>query len=334
MEKDLVNILTPAYNSENYISRLLDSILRQTYSKIEMFVIDDGSTDSTKEIVHEYIYKFLEKGYKLHYIYQQNSGQSYAINKGLKLLNGEFLVWPDSDDWYATTNAIKELVTALKNTDDSVGIVRCKYAHIDEITMKPIRYTKIIQKDNPGNVFNDVIYNRHHFSIEPGGYMIKLKFIDKFIPGREIYAEKDAGQNTQILYPYLFYSDCLSIDKVLFNYLIRKTSHSRNFYQGYNNKILRLDATERTYIKALQSIRQDNNPVIQNAILFSKENILHRKIALSVFYNQNKYIRELYNTIKKEYGKKHLTTNEKILYLLSYIPLGIIFYKLLQHIRR
>ena len=63
MGKGLVNILTPAYNCASLITRLLDSVLEQTYPNIEMFVVDDGSTDDTANVVKSYINKFLDRGY-------------------------------------------------------------------------------------------------------------------------------------------------------------------------------------------------------------------------------------------------------------------------------
>ena len=123
MEK-LVSILTPCYNGEKYIWRLLDSVIDQTYPNIEMFVIDDGSTDNSANLIKSYIPKFESKGYSLTYIYQENSGQAGAINTGLKKISGEYLVWPDADDWYNTNTAITDLVEVFENSPDNVGLVR------------------------------------------------------------------------------------------------------------------------------------------------------------------------------------------------------------------
>jgi glycosyltransferase involved in cell wall biosynthesis len=101
MEENLVSLLTPMYNTDKYIHRLLDSVLSQDYPSIEMIIIDDGSTDNSKDIVKSYIQPFAEKGYTLKYVYQENQGQSVAIKNGLQLISGEFLAWPDSDDFYA-----------------------------------------------------------------------------------------------------------------------------------------------------------------------------------------------------------------------------------------
>ena len=61
MEKELVSILTPCYNGEKFISRLLDSILLQDYGNIEFIVVDDGSVDSSKEVIESYKKKFSDR---------------------------------------------------------------------------------------------------------------------------------------------------------------------------------------------------------------------------------------------------------------------------------
>ena len=71
-ENPLVSIITPCYNGENVMHRLLDSILSQTYSNIEFILINDGSTDHSEEIWYQYEKKFNEKGIKTIYIHQRN----------------------------------------------------------------------------------------------------------------------------------------------------------------------------------------------------------------------------------------------------------------------
>ena len=102
----LVSVLTPTYNCGKYITRLLDSVLRQTYPAIDMHVIDDGSVDDTKEIIERYIPEFEQRGYTLHYHYQTNQGQSAAINNHLNLVTGDYFVWPDADDFYRRTDHV------------------------------------------------------------------------------------------------------------------------------------------------------------------------------------------------------------------------------------
>ena len=69
--------------THSHLCKLLDSILLQDYKTVEVFAINDGSTDNTEEVIKSYIPKYEAKGYSLTYIYQTNQGQSAAINRGL-----------------------------------------------------------------------------------------------------------------------------------------------------------------------------------------------------------------------------------------------------------
>lgn len=252
MQKGLVSILTPAYNSENYIKRLLNSVLEQTYHSIEMFVIDDGSKDNTADVIKSYIDRFAAKGYNLHYNFQENQGQSMAINNGLKLLNGEFITWPDSDDWYKTSDAIERLVRALAGTYDEFGFVRCFYEFHTEGGMAApyiVQYGEINE-----NLLDDAIYARNNFIWAPGGYMVKASCLDTNIPTRSIYTSKHAGQNAQILLPILANTKCITIPEVLYCYLIRQNSHSRGTFAGIEKEALLNKTYIETYTHSIESI--------------------------------------------------------------------------------
>ncbi|MBI4680859.1 MAG: glycosyltransferase [Nitrospirae bacterium] len=89
----LVSIIIPTYNCRKYIRQAIDSALSQTYKNIEIIVIDDGSTDNTREEIDDLI---SEK--KISYIYQANKGLPGARNTGIKHSRGKYLVFLDSDD--------------------------------------------------------------------------------------------------------------------------------------------------------------------------------------------------------------------------------------------
>lgn len=88
----LVSILTPAYNAEIYISQAITSIIDQSYSNWELIIIDDGSSDSTKDIIKS----FQDSRIKL--ITQSNSGVSRARNRGLEIARGKYITFLDADD--------------------------------------------------------------------------------------------------------------------------------------------------------------------------------------------------------------------------------------------
>ena len=88
-----VSVVMPAYNAEKYLREAIDSILAQTYTDFELIIINDGSTDSTKEVIHSY------SDPRIIYIEnERNSGICITLNKGLDASRGRYIVRMDSDD--------------------------------------------------------------------------------------------------------------------------------------------------------------------------------------------------------------------------------------------
>ena len=92
IEQPLVSIVIPCYNREKYISDAIDSALAQTYSNIEVIVVDDGSIDGSVDVVRQY-------GDRVKLVLQDNGGVNVARNRCFRESRGDFLVFLDSDDW-------------------------------------------------------------------------------------------------------------------------------------------------------------------------------------------------------------------------------------------
>lgn len=115
MEK--VSIIVPLYNIENYIQNCIESLIRQTYKEIEIIVIDDGSTDSSMEILKQYQEDIIV-------FHQENQGVSYSRNKGLEKATGEYIMFVDGDDWI-DSDMVESMMKIMK--EEKVDIVRCGY---------------------------------------------------------------------------------------------------------------------------------------------------------------------------------------------------------------
>ena len=90
-EAPLVSVIIPTYNRAGFVTKAVDSVLCQTFTDYELIVVDDGSTDATKERLEQYADQII-------YIYQNNSGVSAARNAGITIARGEWLAFLDSDD--------------------------------------------------------------------------------------------------------------------------------------------------------------------------------------------------------------------------------------------
>lgn len=119
-----VSVIIPTYNYERFIVEAIRSVLSQTFSDFELFVVDDGSTDGTKDIVSTF------KDPRITYIYQNNRGLSSARNIGLESSSGEYIGFLDADDLWMPEKLDQQL--SLFQTKPSVGLIYTGYTVIDE----------------------------------------------------------------------------------------------------------------------------------------------------------------------------------------------------------
>lgn len=115
-KNDLISIIVPIYNVEKYLRMCLDSIENQTYSNLEVLLIDDGSTDDSGKICQEYV----ARDSRFRYIKKENGGASDARNFGIDRASGEYLSFVDSDDWLAPTYVEDLYQSAIRTHADTV----------------------------------------------------------------------------------------------------------------------------------------------------------------------------------------------------------------------
>lgn len=115
-KNDLISIIVPIYNVEKYLRMCLDSIENQTYSNIEVLLIDDGSTDDSGKICQEYV----ARDSRFRYIKKENGGASDARNFGIARAKGEYLSFVDSDDWLSLTYVEDLYQTSIRTHADTV----------------------------------------------------------------------------------------------------------------------------------------------------------------------------------------------------------------------
>jgi glycosyltransferase involved in cell wall biosynthesis len=114
---ELISIVVPVYNVEQYLQKCIDSIINQSYINLEIILVDDGSTDRSGSICDDY--QNIDE--RILTIHKQNGGLSDARNKGLEIASGELIAFVDSDDWLPN-NHIQILYDALKNNNAQLAI--------------------------------------------------------------------------------------------------------------------------------------------------------------------------------------------------------------------
>ena len=137
-----VSVIVPVYNVEKYLRECLESLVNQTLKEIEIICINDGSEDSSLEILNEYASK--DSRFKI--ISQQNQGQGIARNKGIDIASGEYLQFVDPDDWVETNMLEKLYNFANKN---SSNVVRFNYSNYNDYSgkFKKNDFAKHIKKE-------------------------------------------------------------------------------------------------------------------------------------------------------------------------------------------
>jgi glycosyltransferase involved in cell wall biosynthesis len=155
---NLVSVIIPAYNAEKFIKETIDSVKKQTYTSWEIIVVNDGSKDSTVEIVTK------ELSGRIQLINQENAGVSAARNKGILSARGEYLVFFDADD-LMTPDFLLERVKVL-DKNPHLGFVG------GIIETFPVKHLRKAAAEDPEN---EIFFFENNLGTGPSNYMIRKK---------------------------------------------------------------------------------------------------------------------------------------------------------------
>lgn len=300
---DLVSIIVPVYNSEEYIAECIESIISQTYENIELILIDDGSVDNSKNIIQSY----MEIDKRVKYFYQNNSGPSTARNKGINECNGMFIVFIDSDDWI-DSNMIQEMMYEInKNKSD---LVLCDFILETEIESV---YNKILPKNNNIDLME-----------------LKEKLISSDIlnsPWSKIYRKEiivnnnikfnnilHAGEDQIFNMQYISYINNVSyINKGFYHYRMVKNSTCRKIYK---NKIEMLELQQNIRSSIINNwIDYKYKYRIESAKWFLQNIASHCYLAsITLRKNERKEILDTFINSKITKESLDITYNKKLSY--------------------
>ncbi len=129
-----ISTIVPVYNTEKYLNKCIDSILKQTYKDFELILVDDGSTDTSGAICDEYA----KKDERVVVIHKENGGQATARNIGLDAAKGEYVSFIDSDD-YIEPEMYETMISAIETTDAEIAMCG-KYLVSEDYSSKSNRF--------------------------------------------------------------------------------------------------------------------------------------------------------------------------------------------------
>lgn len=253
MRNDLISVIMPAYNAEKYIEEAICSIKEQTYSNWEMIIIDDGSNDSTAQIV----LKHVKSDNRIRMISRENKGLVSSLNEGIESAAGKFIARMDADDICDSTR-LKKQISYLWNHPE-VHLVGTNVSMFFEENVRSD--LKELSKKNETlwneeiDSFNRFESNMEGFKIVHATWMIRKELFD-YIGKYHMTATEDA----EFLFRTII--NGFNIDKVpekLYQYRIRNESKSDEDRRGNEHKQeiikFKLDYLESVFGTSMQNMK-------------------------------------------------------------------------------
>lgn len=286
-KNEMISIIVPVYNKEQYIKKCLDSLINQTYENIEIIIINDGSTDDSEKIIKEYDDK------RIKYYKNKNQGIGKTRNYGIEKSQGNYIMFVDIDD-YIDKNACEILLKKAKTNNNDIVITNYYNVEKDKITKNNIeKITKhsineekdILLKVNlaPWNK----IYKKELIISNNIKFEENLKYEDAVFVIEALIKANNIGQIDDYLYYYVIHeeSETTVRDEKVFDIIkvvdkIRKEYGKDELKETIDKLTIKI-LTNYTIQQRYQKDKNIGKKFINEAFLYMKNNIKD--------YKNNKY---------------------------------------------
>jgi glycosyltransferase involved in cell wall biosynthesis len=242
--KPLVSIISPVYNAMPYLNTFLDSVENQTYSPLELIVVDDGSNDDSLAVLTERATIMGAKGISVQVLSQNHAGQVAAVNLALPRVHGELLILCDADDYWME-DGIEKMVECLLAQPD-VNMVRSN-GLIQDDTENPITFREKENQPFIADIFDDLFHER--ILALAGRFMVRTEALFSCYPNRQI-PESTVDQNPQLLLPIASRSKCAYLNEKLHVYCRRSSGHSST-KRSFTETMKRIEHIKQLYLSIL-----------------------------------------------------------------------------------
>lgn len=321
----MVSIIIPYYNVEKHIRRCISSVISQTYSDLEVLLIDDGSNDQSSIIIDKIISAYTGS-IKFYHIHQNNNlGQSAARNRGIVESHGEYIYFLDSDD-YITNDCIKLLINEARK-DENIEMVMGDLTQINKKYDWPSFYIP-----NPNS--KDIILYACSYRIYtmPWNKLIKKDFI----VGNSLYFEEGLFHEDDL---WSFQVACklhnfCSIPQKTYYYVVHENSTQTNKsfeFHFINNSLVRLKMIEFVFANNLFSNTLIYHFITDNLLDFVFDGVHNNRKDLAFDYMRKLRMSHFWNV---SYNWKNRKSLKHFCFMCSrYLPnkLSISYLILIQH---
>lgn len=223
--KPEVSVVIPVYNVENYLRLCLDSLINQSLREIEIICVDDGSTDSSPEILREYA----ARDARIQIISQKNGGPGNARNHGLSIARGNYTAFLDADDWFERDMIMAMLNTARKTKSD---ITICRAERFDDLTGQALDSAWMLKERYlPGLVFSPGEIAEHLFQFTYGMVWDKL-YSTLFLKNKGlVFPALCCAEDTAFVYKSLLVAERIAVlPEVKVHYRVNRRSSVSNSF--------------------------------------------------------------------------------------------------------
>ena len=249
----LISIIVPVYNVDKYLSKCLDSIINQTYSELEIILIDDGSVDKSGNICDEYA----DKDKRIKVMHKKNEGVSVARNIGLEMATGEYIGFVDGDD-YIAPDMFEKLYNNL--IDNSADVSICDFYFVKNGTNKKASQGKLNVVLKRQNAMKELLLGRL-FAGHLWNKLFKSDIAKKIQFAKDIYVYED------LLFVWNYLKECDNVhytSDALYYYVMRNTSacHSKLSYKQLSAE----KVVEKIYNECIAECSELRSYAIKNII--------------------------------------------------------------------
>lgn len=292
-----VSVIIPIYNRARTISVAIDSLLSQSFKDFEIILINDGSTDNTEEVLEKYIKQ--DKRIKL--FIQENSGVSSARNLGLRMSEGQYITFLDSDDFYDPTY-LEELYIRIQEKDAEICF--CGYNKIYEGT-KVKNKTVFTEK----NVLTNYLFGK--LNVHISGWMIKKELLE--LHGLRFTEGLSWGEDVEFICKVLLNSNKLTyVQDYLTNYTMDTTANNLSAFS--------LDKIDKD-VQSLLNVLEYKNAKSNHSDLHKA--ILGYRLPALIIYRLNEALKQKNTEEIIEYYEKYF----------KFIQGGVLFYNGLRSVK-
>lgn len=265
----LVSIIIPCYNHENYIADTIESVIKQTYQKIELIIIDDGSQDGSKVVIEEVLKVCSTRFERVFFNSRPNKGLCITINEALKICKGKYISLIASDDIMLPEKTAIQVAYLEKHTD-----VTGVFSAVEMINDKNQVIGQRISNKTEFS-FEDIILNHHdlptltqmfHLTdiVSSGGYDEQVKIEDWYMLLKLSSLNKKIKYLPNILCQYRIHEGSFSNNKLLM------ATEMKKIIQPYRDRKVFIDAEFKIDKSILKHSRKDKTPFVYYLLKYQR----------------------------------------------------------------